>query len=299
MKAKLIRLIAAVAALVIVPAAAALAATPVAGTESYRYIATLSTGSNSMSDTASLKFDNVTAEFNYDISAVPVGTNVEFALKANSEKPLTVDNGCCVIGGTDGNWEQMGASYGGGVWSHTKIAGEKIANLRIINTYNEFLDSKYKGLFGKLTLSTTAKIGDQAPIEVTSANSANYKLSFGFKNYGKSFVIPSHLTKLWLETQWSPKAAIAKGTVLNFTDPKISIFNSKTKKSSNFAFANHGFSFSFTAYNDATKYYQERVGNKLTVGQAGATVYMDQGITLPATLPVGSKITTGSFKITK
>ena len=76
MKAKLIRLIAAVAALVIVPAAAALAATPVAGTESYRYIATLSTGSNSMSDTASLKFDNVTAEFNYDISAVPVGTNV-------------------------------------------------------------------------------------------------------------------------------------------------------------------------------------------------------------------------------
>jgi hypothetical protein len=299
MNLKSIRLLAFVAALTILPSTAAMADTPVAGTESYRYISTLSTGGTSMSDTATLKFDSVTAEFNYDISAVPDGTNVEFTLSASGSKPLTVDTGCCVMGGIDGKWEQMGVSYGGGVWGHTKTAGEKVANLRLINTYSEFLDSKYKGLFGNLTLNTTVKIGNQPPVEVTAANSANYKLSFGFKTYSKTFIVPAHLTKLWLETQWSPKSPVAKGTVLTFTDPKIQIFNAKTKKTNNFAFKNHGFGLSLTAYNNDTNYYQERVGNKLTVGQAGATVYMDQGIYLPTNLPVGSKITTSTFKITK
>ncbi|WP_296648458.1 hypothetical protein [Rhodoluna sp.] len=299
MKSKFVAFIAIVASLAIVPSNAAQAATPVAGTESYRYVATLSTGSASMNDTGTLKFDNVTAEFNYDISAVPVGTHIEFSLSATGTKSLTVDKGCCVIGGIDGTREMLGVSYGGGVWEHTKIAGEQIANLRIINTYNEFLDSKYKGLLGRLTAATTVKIGDQEPVAVTSENSTNYKISFGFKTYGKSFVVPAHLTKLWLETQWSPKGAIAKGTVLTFTDPKIQIFNATTKKSTNFAFKNHGFGLSLTAYNNTTNYFQERVGNKLTVTQAGATVYMDQGIYLPTNLPVGSKITTGTFKITK
>ncbi len=299
MNLKSLRFIALATILAILPSTPAVAATPVAGTESYRYIATLSTASTSMADTATLKFDSVTAEFNYDISAIPEGTQIDFTLAAVGGKPLTVDTGCCVIGGIDGKWEQMGVSYGGGVWGHKKIAGEKIANLRIINAYNEFLDSKYKGLFGKITLSTSVKIGDAAPIAVTAANSTNYKLSFGFKTYSKTFVVPAHLTKLWLETQWSPKAAVAKGTVLTFTDPKVQIFNALTKKTSNFAFKNHGFGLSLTAYNNDNSYYQERVGNKLTVSQAGATVYMDQGINLPANLPVGSKITTSTFKITK
>jgi hypothetical protein len=299
MKLKSIRLFALAAVLALLPSTSALAATPVAGTETYLFHSYIVNGTNSASDSAAMKFMGLEASFNYDISALAAGTELQFTLDATSTKTLTVGTGCCVQGGVDGTWEQQNVSTGGGVWRHTKAEGEKVANLKIYNRYDEFLDGKYKSLLGKITALTTVKIGEAAPVEVTKSNSTGYKLTFEFASYSKTFTVPKQMTKLWVETMWKPKSAIAKGTELRFTDPKISIYDSKTKKSRAFTFKNHGFSFSFAAYNDSNSYYQEAEGATLKVTQANATVYAGQGINLPSSTPVGSKITISPFKITK
>ena len=284
--------------LVLTSSPSAQAATPVAGTETYLFHSYVVNGTNTASDSTAMKFMGVEAVFNFDISTVAVGTEVKFALDLTGGKKLTVGSGCCVQGGVDGTWEQFGASSGGGVWTHVKADGEKVANLKIYNRYDEFLDGKYKSLLGKLTAVTTVKIGDADPIVVNKANSTGYKVTFEYASYSKTFTVPKQLTKLWVETMWSPKAAVAKGTVLNYTDPKISIKNSKTNKTSAFKIVNHGFSLSLSAYNNETNYYQEGVGTQLTVTEDNATVSIGQGIYLPTSTPVGSKITISPFKIT-
>lgn len=275
------------------------AATSVAGTETYLFHSYISNGTNSIADTSKLRFMGVEAAFNYDISGVPSGTEVQFKLEVTGSKPLTVGTGCCVQGGIDGQWEQSGVSYGGGEWSHVKADGEKTANLKIYNRYDEFLDGKYKGNLGKLVAATTVKIGDAQPVALSKVNAQNFKITFEFATYAKTFTVPKQMTKLWIETMWSPKSAVAKGTVLTYTDPKITIKNAKTKKSSNFKIVNHGFSLSLAAYNNDTNYYQEGVGNKLTVTQDGATISIGQGVYLPTSTPVGSVITVSPFKVTR
>lgn len=287
------------AILAFLPSTQALAATPVAGTETYLFHSYVNNGTTSIADTSTSKFMGVEASFDYDISGVATGTQIEFKLDLTGSKPLTVGTGCCVQGGIDGVWEQQGASYGGGVWSNTKTEGQKVANLRIYNRYDEFLDGKYKGLLGKVTAKVTVKIGASEPIPVNASNSTKFKLVYEFATYSKTFTVPKNMTKLWVETMWSPKSAVAKGTFLNFTDPKISIYDSKTKKSKPFTFKNHGFSFSFVEYNDSNNFYQEANGATLTVTKDKSTISAGQGIYLPTTTPVGSKITISPFKITK
>lgn len=299
MKLKSIRLIALAAVLALLPSTSALAATPVAGTETYLFHSYIVNGTNAASDNSAMKFIGVEADFNYDISAIAVGTEIQFSLDVTSTKKLTVGQGCCVQGGIDGVWEQQSISSGGGVWTHTKAEGEKIANLRINNRYDEFLDGRYKSLLGKLTAKTIVKIGEAAPIAVTKSNSTGYKLIFEYASYSKTFTVPKLMTKLWVETMWAPKSTLAQGTELSFTDPKINIYDSKTKKTKAFTFKNHGFSFSFVAYNNSNNYYQEAEGTTLKVAQANATVSAGQGIYLPTSTPVGSKITVLPFKITK
>lgn len=277
----------------------ATAAAAVAGTETYLFHSYINNGTAATSDTTTLRFMGAEASFDYDISTVPVGTEIEFKLELTAAKPLTVGMGCCVQGGIDGTWEQSGVSFGGGVWSHTKADGEKVANLKIFNRYDEFLDGKYKGLFGKVTAKTSVKIGDAEPIALSSANASKFKLNFEFATYAKSYKVPKNLSQLWLETMWSPKGKIAKGTTLTYSDPKITIKSAKTKKSSTFKIVNHGFSLSLAAYNDATSYYQEGVGTKLNVTQDGATISIGQGIYLPISTPVGSQITVSPFKVTR
>ena len=284
--------------LVLTASPSAQAATPVAGTETYLFHSYVVNGTNTASDSAAMKFMGVEALFNYDISGVVVGTEMKFALDVTGGKKLTVGPGCCVQGGVDGTWEQFGVSSGGGVWTHVKAEGEKVANLKIYNRYDEFLDGKYKSLLGKLTAVTTVQIGDANPVAVSKSNSTGYKITFEYASYSKTFTVPKQLTKLWVETMWSPKSPVAQGTTLRYTDPKISIYNSKTKQSKPFAFANHGFSFSLVAYNDSNSYYQEAVGTVLTVEQANAKVSAGQGIYLPTSTPAGSKITISPFKIT-
>lgn len=298
MKKNLVRLIALVTALLLLPSMPASAATPVAGTETYLFHSYINNGTNSASDTATLKFMGVEATFNYDISTVAIGTEMQFALEVTGPKSLKVGMGCCVQGGIDGVWEQQPVSMGGGVWTHTKGEGEKVANLKIYNRYEEFLDGKYKGQFGKLNAKTTVKIGNSAPIYVTKSNSTGYKLTYEYATYSKTFTVPKLLTRLWVETMWSPKSPVAKDTVLKYTNPTISILNAKTKKRTAFKYPGNGFSFSLVAYNDANSFYQEAVGNTLKVGQDNATVYAGQGINLPSNLPAGSKVTISSFKIT-
>ena len=285
--------------LVFTAAPSAQAAMPVAGTETYLFHSYVVNGTNTASDTAAMKFMGIEASFNYDISTVAVGTELKFALGVTGAKKLTVGTGCCVQGGVDGTWEQFGVSSGGGVWTHVKAEGEKVANLKIYNRYDEFLDGKYKTLFGKLTAATTVQIGDANPVAVSKSNSTGYKITFEYASYTKTFTVPKQLTKLWVETMWSPKAAVAKGTVLNYTDPKISIKNSKTNKTSAFKIVNHGFSLSLSAYNNETNYYQEGVGTQLTVTEDNATVSIGQGIYLPTSTPAGSKVTVSPFKVTK
>ena len=279
--------------------AGAQAATAVPGTETYLFHSYIVNGTNSASDTPAMKFKGIEASFNYDISSVPVGTEMTFTLDVTSPKKLTVGPGCCVQGGIDGSWYQGEVSSGGGTWSHIKADGEKVANLKIYSQYDEWLDGKYKGSFGKITAKTTVKIGDASPVVLSKANSTGYKIEFEYASYSKTFTVPKLMTKLWIETMWSPKSPIAQGTELRYTDPKITIYNSKTKKSKPFTFANHGFSFSLVAYNNENRYYQEAVGSVLKVEQADATVYAGQGINLPTSTPVGSKITVSPFKITK
>lgn len=275
------------------------AATTVPGTETYLFHSYIVNGTNSASDSAALKFMGIEAAFNYDISAVAVGTEMTFSLEVSAARKLTVGPGCCVQGGIDGVWEQSGVSSGGGSWTHIKADGEKVANLKIYNRYVEWLDGKYKGIFGKITAKTTVKIGDAPAVVISKSNSTGYKIEFEYASYSKSFTVPKLMTKLWVETMWSPKSPVAQGTELRYTDPKITIYNSKTKKSKAFTFANHGFSFSLVAYNDANNYYQEAVGTLLKVEQANATVSAGQGIYLPTSTPVGSKITISPFKVTK
>lgn len=289
-------LLAVLVSFALTPSAQAASAVP--GTETYLFHSYIVNGTNVASDTAAMKFMGIEAAFNYDISAVAVGTEMKFALAVTGAKKLTVGPGCCVQGGVDGTWEQFGVSSGGGVWTHVKAEGEKVANLKIYNRYDEFLEGKYKGLLGKLGAVTTVKIGDADPIAVSKANSTGYKVTFEYASYSKTFTVPKLMTKLWVETMWSPKSPVAQGTTLRYTDPKISIYNSKTKKSKAFAFANHGFSFSLVAYNDSNSYYQEAIGTVLTVEQADAAVSAGQGIYLPTSTPVGSKITISPFKIT-
>lgn len=286
-------------ALFVVSAMPASAATPVAGTETYLFHSYINNGTNSNTDTAKMRFMGVEATFDYDISALAAGTEVEFKLEVTGSKTLTVGTGCCVQGGIDGVWEQSGVSFGGGAWSHTKADGEKVANLKIFNRYDEFLDGKYKGLLGKLTAKTTVKIGEADPIVLSTSNASKFKITYEYATYGKTFTVPKQMTQLWLETMWSPKAKISKGTVLTYTDPKISIKNSKTKKTSNFKIVNHGFSLSLAAYNNDTNYYQEGVGNKLTVTENGATISIGQGVYLPTATPVGSVISVSAFKVTR
>jgi hypothetical protein len=299
MKKKSLRLIALASVLFLLPSMPASAATNVAGKETYLFHSYVNNGTNSASDTASLKFMGIEAAFNYDISSVAVGTEVQFALEVTGSRKLTVGTGCCVQGGIDGVWEQQQVSTGGGIWIHTKGEGEKVANLKIYSRYDEFLDGKYKGLLGKLTSKATVKIGDSAPVTVTKSNSSGYKVTYEYATYSKSFTVPKLMTKLWVETMWEPKSPIAKDTVLRYTNPTISIFYSKTKKRSAFKYPGNGFSFSFVAYNDATSFYQEAEGGTLKVGQDNVTVSAGQGINLPSTLPVGSKVTISAFKITK
>lgn len=299
MKKNLLRVIALATILFMLPALPASAATPVAGKETYLFHSYVNNGTNSAVDTATLKFMGVEAAFNYDISSVAVGTEMQFALEVAGSRTLTVGTGCCVQGGIDGVWEQQQISRGGGVWTHTKAEGEKVANLKIYNRYAEFLDGKYKGSLGKLTSKTTVKIGDSAPITVTKANSTGYKLTYEYATYSKTFTVPKLMTRLWVETMWEPKSPVLKDTVLKYTNPTISILNAKSKKRTAFKYPGNGFSFSLVAYNNSTNYYQEADGNSLKVSQENATVYAGQGINLPATLPAGSKITISAFKITK
>ena len=299
MKKKSLRLIALATIILLLPAMPASAATPVAGKETYLFHSYVNNGTNSAIDTATLKFMGVESAFNYDISSVPVGTELLFSLEVTGSRTLTVGTGCCVQGGIDGVWEQQQVSRGGGVWAHTKGEGEKVANLKIYNRYAEFQDGKYKGLLGKLTSKTTVKIGDSAPITVTKSNSTGYKLTYEYATYSKTFTVPKLMTKLWVETMWEPKSPVVKDTVLKYTNPTISIFNARTKKRAAFKYPGNGFSFSLVAYNDSTSFYQEAEGNTLKVGHDNATVYAGQGINLPSTLPVGSKISISAFKITK
>jgi hypothetical protein len=280
----------------ILPASAASA---VPGTETYLFHSSINNGTNTISDTASLKFMGVEAEFDYDISGVAIGTELQFSLELTGSRNFTVGTGCCVSGGIDGVWEEQQVSRGGGVWTHVKAEGEKVANLRIYNRYEEFLDGKYRGLIGKVTASTKVKIGDAAPMPVDSKNSSKYKLTYEFATYARTFTVPKQMTKLWVETMWSPRSQVAKGTVLTYTEPKIAIRNAKTKKTSNFKIVNNGFSLSMMAYNNDTGYFQERKGLKLSVTQAGATVSIGQGIYLPASTPPGSTITVSRFKVTR
>ena len=198
MKKKSLRVIALVAILFLLPAMPASAATPVAGKETYLYHSYVNNGTNSASDTATLKFMGVEAAFNYDISSVAVGTELQFALEVTGSRTLTVGTGCCVQGGIDGVWEQQQVSRGGGVWTHIKGEGEKVANLKIFSIYDEFLNGKYKGLLGKLTSKTTVKIGDSAPITVTKANSTGYKArtkkrtAFKYPGNGFSFSLGAY-----------------------------------------------------------------------------------------------------------
>ncbi|MEY3889399.1 MAG: hypothetical protein RI931_521, partial [Actinomycetota bacterium] len=183
MKNKSIRLIALAAVLALLPSTTALAAAPVAGTETYLFHSSIVNGTNAATDNSAMKFIGVEATFNYDISAIAVGTEMQFSLDATAGKTLTVGQGCCVQGGIDGTWEQQNISSGGGVWTHTKAEGEKVANLKINNRYDEFLDGRYKTLLGKLTAKTTVKIGEAAPVDVTKANSTGYKLTFEYASY--------------------------------------------------------------------------------------------------------------------
>lgn len=275
------------------------AGTTVKGVETYLFHSEISNGTNSATDSSVFRFMGVEASFNYDISSVEVGTEMQFTLELTSQAPLTVGRGCCVFGGVDGIQEQQQVSTGGGIWTHIKAEGEKVANLRIYNRYDEFLDGKYKGLLGKVTAVTQVKIGDADPLTVSSANSSDYKVTYEFATYARTFTVPKQVKKLWLETMWSPSSQVSAGTVINYIEPKIKIKNSRTKKATTFKIINHGFSLSLAAYNDEEGFYDEGKGTQLTVTRANSKVSIGQGIYLPITTPVGSVITVDRFKVTR
>lgn len=273
------------------------AATNVPGTSLYVYHASLVNGTNSMRDTKTLRFNSITAEFDYDISAIPSGTNIQISLAVKGKRKLTVDQGCCVLGRVDGVQQELGNSSGGGVWSHTKSDGEKTVRLIIRNTYSE-LDSKYKGNIGKLTAVTKIKIGDAAPVLITKSNSSGYKITFGFNTFGIKFTVPKNLTKLWFETYWTPKSNVSAGTTLTYSNPTVRSQNSRTGKSSNVVIKNSEFSFSFAAY-DQQDYYESAVGNKLLVERDGLFIFANQGIDLDHTLPENSTFTATKMKVSR
>jgi len=274
------------------------AATTVPGTETHVYHASLVNGTNSMSDTKTLRFYSITAEFDYDISTIPSGTPIEISLVVEGKRKLTVGQGCCVFGKVDGVEEELGASYGGGVWFHTKSEGEKTASIRITNVYDEFLDGKYKSNIGKLTAVTKIKLGDAEPVLITKSNSSGYKIAFEFKTFGLNFTVPKNLTKLWFETLWTPKSNVSAGTTLTYSNPTISSFNSKTRKSSKVAIKDAEFSLSFAAY-DEDSYYESADGNQLLVERDGLQIYANQGIDLDHRLPVNSRFTATKMKVSK
>lgn len=267
------------------------AATPaVAGTSSYIYHTEFVSKTGTMSDTKTLRFDMLMASFDYDMSAVADGTHIKFGLEETTGKITKVGTGCCVIGGVDGVREQGGVSYGGGVWEHDKSAGETMANLKFYNNYEEFNDSKYTGLIGKLSAKAWVQIGDAPKVWLSSANAKNFSVGFGFKSFGQKFTVPAGYSKLWYEDFWVSTKSPASGVSLTYTEPKLSVLLPKARAPKALKIKPFG-GISFSAYKDATPYYYvEAVDGILTIGQDGCTVSTDVGYNLPSSYKAGTVI---------
>lgn len=276
------------------PAANAAGATSPAGKAVYLYHTEFEAPSGTMSDSKTFKFETINASFDFDISAVPTGTAIKIGLDETSGKSLTIDQGCCVIGGIDGVSEVSGVSYGGGVWEHKKADGERIANLKFYNSYSEFKDGKYAGLIGKLTASAWVQIGDAAKVALNSLNAKNFKLGFSFKTFGLKYVTPKNYSKLWFEGMWDSTTPPAVGAKLKFTPPTVSYLLPGSKKAIR---VTKSFGSSFAAYNNDTQYYQESKNNLLEITGTGAHVYTDTGIYLPNKLKQGTVFTAAPLKL--
>ena len=257
----------------------------------YRYHVTVAAVNNAASDSAKLKFEDIETGFDYDISAIPTGTSIQFGLDETSGKNLTVGTGCCVDGNIDDDKTMPGASFGGGVWSHVKQDGEKVAHVRIINTYDEFKDGKYKTPFGKIGAKTWMQIGTAPRVDVTAANSQKYYLKFSLMSYSTSLTIPGKYTKLWAETWWQSKAGLKVGATVSYKAPTFTVKTSAKAKASALKANATALGLSLSAWRESDQKYQDATGSSIKVENDGSKVTANWGAYLPTTLKTGSVVT--------
>jgi hypothetical protein len=277
---------------------AASASTPIGGSATYRFVTTIDNNTSTYSDSAALHFMSLNAVLTYDLAAVPVGTSVVFRLAATSAKPLTIDKNCCVLGGTNGTYDQQGVSTGNGEWTIVKKDGDTTANIKFYNAYDEFKDGKYASLVGPVTLSLTAQIGQASPAAIQPGGLTKFTTTATYATYSRNFTMPKNVTQVWFEDYFDSTSTFAKGTRVQFTQPVISITNSSTKRTSVFAYKNHGFSFSINAHDKNYTFNQSSTTTSFTIQHDGSYIGFDQGIYLPTSTPAGSKILATAFKIT-
>lgn len=275
--------------LLIAPAAAAQAATPAVSWVRYHVLVAAVNGA--ATDSAALHFGSIETGFEYDISALPAGTQVTFGLAETSGRNLTVGSGCCADGHIDGDTAMPPISSGGGKWEHVTQAGEKTAHVRIINTYDEFQDSNYKALFGKLSAKAWVQIGDQDAQTISAANAANYYLQFELDANSTRFVVPAQYNQVWVETFWQSKPDLKAGTSVAFKAPNfVSSAKPGAKATTLRATTGRiGLSLDATTANGAQ--FQRATGNSLKVKYNNSTVVANWGAYLPKTMKAGSVVT--------
>lgn len=279
--------------LLFAPAAASQAATPAAtpAVSWVRYHVLVAAVNGAATDSAALHFGSIETGFDYDISALPAGTQVTFGLAETSGHNLTVGTGCCADGHIDDDTSMPPISSGGGKWELVTQAGEKIAHVRIINTYDEFQDSNYKTLFGTLSAKAWVQIGDGDPITISSANTKNYYLQFELDANSLRLAVPAQYNQAWVETFWQSKPGLKAGTSVAFKAPTFVIAAKPGAKATSLRPNTGRIGLSLDATTADGSKFQRATGNSLKVKYNNSTVVANWGAYLPKGMKSGSVVT--------
>jgi len=311
----------------------------IAGKFDYFWIVDRNIAGGILADSPTFQFDNLQAEYTYDVSTVAAHDIVSFAITAQKNatgSSVSLQHPMLTRASINGvplsPMEFMGASE----FRYTKVAGDTTVKMNIISQSPDFDSANAKaGRFGAVKIVPTITVEHMvavansdpveytldttdAPIAVTpsTAGVTGLRTVFGMRHNGKSVTLPKNVVSSFSDVEWHATSTVAKNTIVKSTKltgtAKSPHARSATELAPTWCTARNNYCrtlasnkdrafFSLSASNPRvdTAYAESTNQSTLKLPWATKRVYVSQGITVNSVRAAGTVLTVSAIAITK